>query len=477
MTYGRPHRGAEGAQPALDEALAQLSAVRAELAAAHTRAAHIYGDHARIVNAVLACAADVAVLVTDAACMVLQASPGALHLLGEDVTGSRLTLWGEDHVGAPVSGHLVHGHDSLGPREIEITVTEAAVVEGEASAFVVAVNDVTEAVRTEAALQYERDLSTAVIESAGALVVVTTRAGRVVRFNRSAEALSGHPSNQVLGHLVWDRLLPDDERDAAAADYAAMIAGEIASSNEGWVFDVHGERHRVAWSNTILRDTAGAVEFVVAVGVDVTEARRAEARLRLLAETDPLTGLLNRTSFESALNAALEPATGMGCGLLFCDLDGFKAINDNYGHAVGDSLLIGVADRLKALVRDSDVVARLGGDEFVVLCSGAGRPEVKALATRLETAVRRPFELDGVNTRVGVSVGTTVGFAGDDPAVVLRTADVQMYAVKSARHARHALAAAAAAAEEAATASAAAGIPRIADPRENDGMLARTRIA
>ncbi|MFF2350123.1 diguanylate cyclase domain-containing protein [Kitasatospora sp. NPDC058115] len=126
-------------------------------------------------------------------------------------------------------------------------------------------------------------------------------------------------------------------------------------------------------------------------------------------------------------------AVEKGLAVLFCDLDGFKSINDRFGHNAGDAVLVEVARRLSAAVRDGDTVARLGGDEFVVLADGIGRDEAKDLAHRLRNAIIPPMRIDGRGMRVGVSLG--IGWAGCGMSIeeVLHTADERMYDEKRAR--------------------------------------------
>ncbi|MEV7782354.1 diguanylate cyclase [Kitasatospora sp. NPDC088351] len=133
--------------------------------------------------------------------------------------------------------------------------------------------------------------------------------------------------------------------------------------------------------------------------------------------------------FRSGGAAAVEK----GLAVLFCDLDGFKSINDRFGHNAGDAVLVEVARRLSGAVRDGDTVARLGGDEFVVLADGIGREEAKDLAHRLRNAIIPPMRIDGRAMRVGVSLG--VGWAGCGMSIeeVLHTADERMYDEKRAR--------------------------------------------
>jgi diguanylate cyclase (GGDEF)-like protein/PAS domain S-box-containing protein len=279
----------------------------------------------------------------------------------------------------------------------------------------------------------ERDLLAAVVDGAGALLVVFDRAGTIVRVNRACEAVTGVSASDAVGSPAWDILLAEGDPDLFRGRLDEVQPADFPLHYELLTVGAHGNRHRIAWTYTGITDADGTLTHVVGAGVDVTEQRRAEAALRQRAETDPLTGILNRSAFESALAAHLDAAVGLGCGLLFCDVDGFKAVNDTFGHGAGDQVLIGITERLCGTVRDSDLVARLGGDEFVILLPGVGSIEVRALATRIERVMRRPHLIAGETVRVGMSVGVRVANAGDAPASVLEAADADMYAVKARR--------------------------------------------
>jgi diguanylate cyclase (GGDEF)-like protein len=166
------------------------------------------------------------------------------------------------------------------------------------------------------------------------------------------------------------------------------------------------------------------------------EAQRAALerdRLHSLAHSDALTGLANRRGLDDALAVALANATPeRSVALYMLDLDGFKPINDRYGHEVGDRLLQALARRLKASVRSADVVARVGGDEFVVVAQGISGPkQAQDLAAKLVDALRDPFEVDRHNCQVGASVGYALAPRdGRDATELLKVADAAMYAGK-----------------------------------------------
>jgi diguanylate cyclase (GGDEF)-like protein len=173
---------------------------------------------------------------------------------------------------------------------------------------------------------------------------------------------------------------------------------------------------------------------------ELAKARSRVAELESRVDEDPLTGLLNRRGFERAFERALAYVQRYGAtaALLFLDLDGFKAVNDRYGHAAGDWALGRIARLISGHVRASDVVARIGGDEFVVLLWNMRDADAAAKAAALEAAVyATPLRRGASTLVVGASAG--VAFIGplDTPAEVLARADAAMYARKAERRERH----------------------------------------
>lgn len=288
-----------------------------------------------------------------------------------------------------------------------------------------------------AQLRRERDFSATVLDTAEALVVICDRTGRIVKVNEACERLAGFREAELVGRPIWAVLLePTDAHTMQAA--IEVVAGGQASGRpdtarriEVTWRDRSGNQHRVTFTITALLTALGEVEHLVATGIDVTEQRRNHEHLLQLATTDPLTRLVNRTTFHSTLAVALNPDEGgRGAALLFCDLDGFKGVNDTFGHAAGDVLLVAVGQRLRRQVRLGDVVARLGGDEFVLLCPGLDEISAHRLADRIRGAIAAPYGLSVGTVRVGVSVGVAVAAAGDDPGSVLAAADADMYRAK-----------------------------------------------
>lgn len=205
-----------------------------------------------------------------------------------------------------------------------------------------------------------------------------------------------------------------------------------------------GQRER--WVHCIFSPAGGSEQLLAVEGVmyDVTERKYAEERTRELAETDQLTGLSNRQSVETALHSLIHQR-GPGdnrFAVLLIDLDRFKYINDSYGHDAGDKVLVVIAQRLRKLVRDSDVVARIGGDEFLLLLNHAGNiAMVQRIAQKILDAQQAPIEVQpGILEQVGMSIGIALyPEHGDNPLSLRKHADQAMYTVKRSGKNRYAI--------------------------------------
>jgi diguanylate cyclase (GGDEF)-like protein len=178
------------------------------------------------------------------------------------------------------------------------------------------------------------------------------------------------------------------------------------------------------------------VDGLVVSAVDITTLAEARSRLHHSATHDPLTGLVNRSLLRDRLSAALERAraAGRAVGLLFCDIDGFKPINDRFGHRAGDDVLVEVARRLLGATRETDVVSRYGGDEFVILLEDADEVVARSVIERVRAALAQPIRLDeGTDVQVRVSVGLAVDPGRGDLDELLAQADSAMYRIKPTR--------------------------------------------
>jgi diguanylate cyclase (GGDEF)-like protein/PAS domain S-box-containing protein len=279
-------------------------------------------------------------------------------------------------------------------------------------------------------------LAAALVRFIRALVVIVDRDGRIVLVNPAMERFTGRPAADLVGRLFFDvYVVPEHVALAQDALSRAMATG-LAHPQEGDWLAAGGRRRRIAMQIDVLADDAGRPWGLACVGLDVTEQRQQEALLHRRSQTDLLTGVANRAALFDRLRRHLDPQDGGGCGVLFCDLDRFKDVNDRHGHGVGDQLLIDAAARLESLTGPDDMVARLGGDEFVLVCPDGDESRLEVLARAAVERFREPFAGPSSDLVVGVSVGTAVGRPGQTPDDLVGRADQSMYSAKS-RHRRH----------------------------------------
>ncbi len=254
----------------------------------------------------------------------------------------------------------------------------------------------------------------------------------------AVRTLLGYEPEELIGKRAADILHPDD-----AADFRTMMENLRGGRMDLAVVEVR-QRHKNGswvWMEASIRLTRDEISgeadgYVVSVR-DVGRRKEAEARLEHAASHDPLTGLPNRTVFDGRLawETSRAARTSKGFALLCLDLDRFKSANDTFGHQAGDAVLRAAADRFRSLVRPEDMVARLGGDEFVVIQMTGDDPTLSAtgLARRLIDAMAEPVPCDGVEIRVGLSIGIALamppGRSADD---LWRAADQALYQAKSA---------------------------------------------
>jgi diguanylate cyclase (GGDEF)-like protein/PAS domain S-box-containing protein len=273
------------------------------------------------------------------------------------------------------------------------------------------------------------DLLRAFVEATDALVCITDGAGRILLANRALERFVGRAADDLHGQWFWDVfVVPEHVVLAQDAVERAMTTGTAHPQEGDWLTG-DGERRRVAMRNTVLADDDGLPYALACVGLDVTDDRRREELLHQRAQTDLLTGIANRGALFDALRRRLEE--GPGCALLFCDLDQFKEVNDEHGHAVGDRILAEVAGRLVGLTGPEDLVARFGGDEFVILCPTLDEAALADLVQRVAAEVGRPFPGPEGPLSIGVSVGIAIGRAGESGDELIGRADRAMYGVKT----------------------------------------------
>lgn len=237
--------------------------------------------------------------------------------------------------------------------------------------------------------------------------------------------------------LFCDSVHPDDRERVRAGEIRCIETGEN-HDEEYRVIWPDGSVHWVRETGNVVKNDRGEPVKMMGVVRDITEEKRSTRELQELAHRDPLTGLPNRLMLEHQLTAALGRARAQHqrLALVFIDLNKFKTINDQHGHAAGDQVLLEVARRLRSAVRSSDMVARLGGDEFVVLLEGLSnnnpvKDEAHQICEKLFASLAPTMTLQGRDYRIGASLGVAVF---PDHAVtmdkLIHAADLAMYSAK-----------------------------------------------
>ena len=272
------------------------------------------------------------------------------------------------------------------------------------------------------------------LDAVPAAVLIVAPDGTICFANTTLEEMTGYRRAELSGEPV-ERLVPEGQRATHAASRALYGAGP-ARRPMGTGLDIRCKR---ADGSVIPVDISLAPlevageAFVIATVADETEHRRSAEHLFHRAVHDPLTGLANRVLLIDRLQQALARADRQArrLGVLYVDLDGFKAVNDTWHHAVGDEVLRIVARRLAAVVRPEDTVARFGGDEFVVLCVElADAEDALRLAERILEDVSCPIQHSAGTSRLGASIGIVLANGQATAEALIEQADRAMYRAK-----------------------------------------------
>jgi diguanylate cyclase (GGDEF)-like protein/PAS domain S-box-containing protein len=270
-------------------------------------------------------------------------------------------------------------------------------------------------------------------------MVITDPRGVIIKVNASFTRLTGYSAAEAIGQTP--ALLKSGRHDAL---FYQRMWGALKEKgwwqNEVWNRRKDGQIYAELLTITAIVTPEGATTHYVAIFNDITEDKRAEAEIHRLAYYDALTRLPNRRLLQDRLGQALATAarSGRHGALFFIDLDNFKALNDTRGHEIGDLLLVEVAQRLRACVREGDTVARTGGDEFVLLAEGlaaeAGDTATLArkMGKKLHAAIAPAFTLDGLAYQCRLSVGVCLFTAQDSVEELFKRADLALHQAKNA---------------------------------------------
>lgn len=296
--------------------------------------------------------------------------------------------------------------------------------------------------RTRLAIQKSEEKFRNAFDHASIGMALVSMSGGIMKVNRAFAKLLGFTQSELLSR-DFTSLLPEDEVDLHKRELTRLFYGAVQSTQiEQRVFHKNQEIIWVLWNASInLGDLDEEAHYIFQFQ-DITDKKRAEERIVHDALHDGLTGLPNRMLFVDRLQVAFRRAQrGFNINFAVCylDFDRFKLVNDSYGHAAGDKLLVEMAARLKSLLRTSDTVARLGGDEFAVLIEEIVElDEIVPTLERIQEEIAKPFEIDSKPVYSTVSIGVAPWTRQyERPDVLLRDADTALYQAKRAGRNRY----------------------------------------
>ena len=270
-----------------------------------------------------------------------------------------------------------------------------------------------------------------VVSEANSVIVILDRMGNIQRFNRLCEEYTGLKEREVIGQSVFTLFMSRREAAASRRNIDVFFREGNSYEVERWVKTCKGQR-LFLFRNKFVHNGSGKNEiFLICSGTDITEERRAQERLRVLANTDSITGLPNRNAIHELITEAIENAGDTQVGIVYLDLDNFKKVNDAYGHMFGDQLLQSVSLAILSCLDDNQLLARFGGDEFIVLATQTSQVALEATASRILTRLRQPFRIGLIEVYTGCSIGISLAPQhGHDCESVIRNADTAMYTAK-----------------------------------------------
>lgn len=300
---------------------------------------------------------------------------------------------------------------------------------GSGRGYAAIIRDITSRKTLEAERTHAKAFLDSIVENLPAMLFVKDRISRrYLLVNKSAEQIIGRPAGEIVG--ATDReLFPEYGQGYEDRDTAAAQASEAQSFESVFVRE-DGRPVHLRTRRAIVDGPDAPAQYILGISEDVSETRQAEAEVRRLARFDVTTGLLNRASYAERLQELVLTSTPLA--LLFIDLDRFKAVNDQFGHLVGDLVLSKIAQRILSTVGPDAWVARIGGDEFVAVLTGDDlRERAESVAEAIISALSEPVPTERAVAYIGASIGIVLSPENGNEAELLRhRADLAMYRAK-----------------------------------------------
>ncbi len=338
--------------------------------------------------------------------------------------------------GRPVSGVRMAFRDPNGRRTFGVfSASPLLGPSGDIERVIETIEDVTRDVEAQRRIKDSGDRFQRIVDDQVDLICRFLPDGTLTFVNPAFCNEFGQATDVLLGSQGL-RLVHPEDRDRLERHVNLLTARRPVGTMEHRMVRSDGRVRWLQWTTRGTFDEKGAVVEYQAVGRDVTERKEAEDRLAWLATHDAVTGLPNRLLLQDRLSAAMARSARNErlFAVALLDLDRFKEVNDQYGHAVGDTLLKTVGERLKRAMRRSDTVARVGGDEFTMILSDLKDIDsMERFSRKILSAFGTPFEVEGLVLNVTASIGIAIGMGLTvDGDILLRRADRAMYQAKRA---------------------------------------------
>ena len=289
--------------------------------------------------------------------------------------------------------------------------------------------DVTE---RQDAIEFQK-LAASVFENTQDGLVITDKDRRISFVNSAFTKITGYTKEETLKRNIH-RFFPDTRGEEIDISKMSVSLTEKGSwQGELWSRRKNGERYPLKITISVIKDAENKLTNYAGIFFDISENKKNESRLQHLATHDGLTDLPNREMFYKCVSAAISESKEKGSilAILFLDLDGFKEVNDQYGHHAGDALLKLIAQRLNNHTRENDTIARFGGDEFAILLSNITyEKEAETAAENILTVISAPFNLSGFSIRITASIGISIYTEDTEIDMLLIEADKAMYRAK-----------------------------------------------
>lgn len=297
-------------------------------------------------------------------------------------------------------------------------------------------NDLTDQKRWESRILEARDRAERFLDISQAMIVSLNREGEIAEINRRGCEILGYDATDLVGQNWFELAIPAPNREEELSRFQRILSNEEPppSNLETEVITQSGESRFILWNHSLVVDEMDEIKGTLSSGQDISRRKAAEQEIFRLAMTDHLTGLLNRRSFYQRFEDSLKLAkrNQLTVATIAIDLDQFKPINDQFGHEMGDKVLIHIAQLLRENFRETDIIGRLGGDEFAVIAVLSGKhPSLEDALQRLLKFLRSPIHIDGQTLSLGASIGVAYfPDNGDEVEDLMRKSDQALYQAK-----------------------------------------------